>query len=159
MSTLDDDIGSLRSTRGVNVFDQLDDQNDDAKSVKNLAHRYSNKKKKTKPIKESGTKSKEGTDDDMLDLLIKNKTICNYSGCKKNIKLLGQTCQFCSKLFCLSHHHAELHGCGEEAKMAARKEKASQLKTLNDSKRTHLQKRLEKNITDLKSKRQPKKKQ
>ena len=95
-----------------------------------------------------------------MDQCIKNNNICGYHGCNKNIKLLGQTCKFCHNLFCLSHHQAELHGCGEEAKIAAKKEsvqQASQFKKLNSSKRTHLQQKLEKNINDLKTKRQPKK--
>ena len=140
---------------------QLDDQKSDVKSVRNDVTRK-HKKKKPKSVKGSESKVKEVNDDDLLDLCIKNNDICGYSGCKKNIKLLGQTCRFCCKLFCLSHHQAELHGCGEEAKIAARKEslqQAVQFKTLNNSKRKSLQKQLERNINDLKTKRQPKKQQ
>ena len=161
--TVDDDIPSSRTLTGKNIFCELDDQNTGVSSVRSVTHKHSgSKKKKPKSVKESETKSKEDNDDDLLDLCIKNNSVCNYSGCKKNIKLLGQTCQFCCKLFCLSHHQAELHGCGEEAKIAARKEslqQISQVKTLNNSKRKCLQKRLEKNINDLKSQRQPKKQQ
>lgn len=90
-------------------------------------------------------------------MCIQNNNTCSYSGCKKNIKLLGQTCKFCCKLFCLSHHQAELHGCGEEAKIAARKETLQQVSQCSNSKRSCLHKRLENNIKDLKSKRQSKK--
>ena len=108
-------------------------------------------------MRESKIKGKEHNDDDLLDLYVQNNNTCGYSGCKKNIKLFGQTCKFCCKLFCLSHHQAELHGCGEEAKIAARKETLQQASRCNYSKRSSLQKMLENNIKDLKSKRQSKK--
>ena len=160
--TADDDAVTERSLTGKSMLYQLNDQNSDVKSVRNdVTHKR--KKKKPKSLNRGEIKVKESNnDDDLLDLYIKNNDICSYSGCKKNIKLLGQTCKFCCKLFCLSHYQAELHGCGEEAKIAARKEslqQASQFRALNHSKRKCLQKQLEKNINDLKSKRQPKKQQ
>ena len=157
-ASVDGDNASSGSLTEKNTFAQLEDQ---YSVVKSVTSKHSNsKKKKFKPKKESEIKCKVENNDDLLDLCIKSNNTCSYSDCKKNIKLLGQTCKFCYKLFCLSHHQAELHGCGEEAKKAARKENLEQLsqyKTLSHSKRNCLQKRLERNINDLKTKRQPKK--
>jgi len=60
-------------------------------------------------------------------------------------------------LFCISHHQAEIHGCGKEAKVEARKESLQQFthpKTLNVTQRAQLHNKLEKNLRDMKSKRQ-----
>ena len=118
------------------------------------------KKKKSKSARKAKENQEtEKDDDEILDLCIKKNDCCSYSGCKKSVKLLGQTCKFCCKLFCISHHQAEIHGCGEDAKIAARKESLRQLtqpKVLNATKRAQLQHRLKKNLDDFKSERQSK---
>jgi ATP-dependent RNA/DNA helicase IGHMBP2 len=58
--------------------------------------------------------------DELLDLFQKSNNVCNFKGCKVLVKTLGQNCEFCSNRFCLQHSLAEIHGCGDEAKKAAR---------------------------------------
>ena len=147
----------------TNLFCQLDNQ--EVIPVGKVSHKPlgSSRKEKSKSTSKTTTtkenKVVEKDDDEIPDLCIKKNNCCSYSGCKKSIKLLGQTCKFCCKLFCISHHQAEIHGCGEEAKVAARKESLRQFahpKTLNVTKRAQLHNKLEKNLRDQKSKRQSK---
>ena len=42
--------------------------------------------------------------------------------CKDNLSLISLQCDFCLRRFCLAHHQAELHGCGDVAKKAARQQ-------------------------------------
>jgi len=143
----------------TNLFYQLDSQ--EFKPVKKKSHKPNGKEKSKSTLKTTSKNNKvvEKDDDEILDLCIKKNDCCSYPGCKKNIKLLGQTCKFCCKLFCISHHQAEIHGCGKEAKVEAKKESLIQFthpKTLNVTKQAQLHKKLENNLRDMKSKRQSK---
>ena len=42
--------------------------------------------------------------------------------CKASLSLIGLQCDFCLRRFCLTHHQAEVHGCGEEAKRMAHRQ-------------------------------------
>jgi len=46
---------------------------------------------------------------------------CGMRGCKvKNIEMMGRICPHCKLRYCHAHGMAELHGCGADAKVAAR---------------------------------------
>ena len=59
--------------------------------------------------------------DELLRLADKMNNVCNLKGCKTNIHVLGQECEFCNRRFCLSHHMAEIHGCGDAVRAKAKK--------------------------------------
>ncbi len=40
--------------------------------------------------------------------------------CNVSTALLGATCKHCKERFCLAHAQAEVHGCGPDARKAAR---------------------------------------
>lgn len=46
---------------------------------------------------------------------------CMYKGCGKNITILGRSCKFCNAGFCMNHILAEVHGCGDKARVEARR--------------------------------------
>ncbi|GAQ91183.1 hypothetical protein KFL_007390070 [Klebsormidium nitens] len=66
-----------------------------------------------------------GNGDD-LDVVLQelqiDNSVCADKSCKKNVILLGQVCKLCKLKFCLTHGLPEAHGCGADAKKAARKE-------------------------------------
>ena len=63
-------------------------------------------------------------DDDMalLDALIAESKSCPVKGCAKSTTATGATCPFCHLRFCYAHGQAEVHGCGDAARAAARRE-------------------------------------
>ncbi len=84
------------------------------------------KKKKKKSLGNSNNKNLEGDEDDVvLDALIAEKKdgTCHFSGCKVVTSLISvyTTCRHCGFAHCTSHALAEIHGCGDKAKAAARK--------------------------------------
>lgn len=105
-------------------------------------------------------------DDELLDAAIKLSGICHHPGCKENVKLIHSDCQYCLERFCMKHALAEIHGCGDKARAAARKEtvtKAKEIKAtggqgiqgsgLKDWQRSSLQAKLHKKVEDQKSQR------
>jgi hypothetical protein len=84
--------------------------------------------KSTKPKSAKKTKAKKGEEDDddddkLLESFSRLNTVCNNDGCKLKTTLLWSDCDHCRLRFCLGHGHGlpEAHGCGDEAKKAARK--------------------------------------
>ncbi len=65
-----------------------------------------------------------GGDDDMalLDALIAESKSCPAKGCSKSTASTGATCGFCHLRFCYAHAQGEVHGCGDAARAAARRE-------------------------------------
>jgi hypothetical protein len=127
-------------------------------------------------------------DDELLDAIIKNSYvrctsffislivltilvcsfhsgICHFPGCKENVKLIHSDCHYCLERFCMKHALAEVHGCGDLARSAARRETVSKAKeikatggkslqgnaNLKDWQRSSLQGRLQKKIDEQKS--------
>lgn len=82
--------------------------------------------RKKKPHKSNRKKSnlhdKEETDEELLDNAIQANKSCSIAGCNKFISVLGRTCHYCKQLFCLEHNMPELHGCGNAAHIAARRQ-------------------------------------
>ncbi|KAH0621033.1 hypothetical protein JD844_022038 [Phrynosoma platyrhinos] len=107
--------------------------------------------------------------DAMISAAIKADNTCGFSKCKASITTLGQLCLHCNKRYCLSHHIPEIHGCGEKAKAHARHKisregvlypgSGSKDKSLDPAKRAHLQRRLDKKLSELTSQRKSKKKE
>jgi len=83
--------------------------------------------------------------------------VCSYTTCKTPLSLLGQQCQFCARLFCLTHFMPEIHGCGDAVRRQTRS--ASLLsaipkaKKVDATKRANLQKKLDQKIRNLSTKR------
>ena len=121
-------------------------------------------KKDTKKIVQAktGSKEKKKADEDDVDALIaqftKVDSICSFEKCKGSVLTLGQKCKFCARMFCLKHGLAEVHGCGEAAKVDARKafeESAGKAKTrpLNDIQKKYVKKKLNEKIVSMEKKR------
>ncbi|NXI56402.1 SMBP2 protein, partial [Chloroceryle aenea] len=134
----------------------------------------SRKKNKRKGKGEAAAKSSaDGAVEDDIDALIsaaiRADSTCGFPRCKASVTTLGQLCLHCSKRYCLSHHVPEVHGCGDKAKAQARQRvsreghlqpgSGSKDKSLDPDKRAHLQRRLEKKLSELTSQRKSKKKE
>ncbi|XP_066043262.1 DNA-binding protein SMUBP-2 [Chamaea fasciata] len=106
--------------------------------------------------------------DALISAAIEADRTCGFPCCKASVTTLGQLCHHCQRLFCLSHHIPEVHGCGEKAKAQARQRisregvlypgSGSKDKSLDPAKRAHLQRRLDKKLSELTSQRKGKKK-
>ncbi|NWH91040.1 SMBP2 protein, partial [Aegithalos caudatus] len=106
--------------------------------------------------------------DALISAAIEADRTCGFPRCKASVTTLGQLCHHCQRLFCLSHHIPEVHGCGEKAKAHARQRisregllypgSGSKDKALDPAKRAHLQRRLDKKLSELTSQRKGKKK-
>lgn len=117
------------------------------------------------PKLDSDSNKKEEEDvDKILSEFRQMDGICNYATCRTAITLLGQLCQQCNRRFCLSHHLPEVHGCGDAVRRQVRSmtiqqgfisagSLAAKPKALDSAKRAHLQRRLDKKIQDMSTKR------
>ncbi|XP_042311748.1 DNA-binding protein SMUBP-2-like [Sceloporus undulatus] len=125
---------------------------------------------KGKPSIKTRTESVPEEDfDAMISAAIKADNTCGFFKCKASITTLGQLCLHCNKRYCLSHLIPEIHGCGEKAKAHARQRisregilypgSGSKDKSLDPTKRAHLQRRLDKKLSELTSQRKSKKKE
>ncbi|XP_019632697.1 PREDICTED: DNA-binding protein SMUBP-2-like [Branchiostoma belcheri] len=141
---------------------------------KNSSSRQENKRRPKSGKKKQGGKNmlddKEDENDDLDALLarvVKEDHSCHYERCKNSVATVGQFCVHCRKLYCLSHHMPEVHGCGADAHMEARaklskdtivegKLYAGSKKKLKPEQRAYLQRKLDKKLTDMEEKRQPK---
>ncbi|NWV90974.1 SMBP2 protein, partial [Machaerirhynchus nigripectus] len=106
--------------------------------------------------------------DALIAAAIEADRTCGFPRCKASVTTLGQLCHHCQRLFCLSHHIPEAHGCGDKAKAHARQRisregvlypgSGPKDKSLDPAKRAHLQRRLDKKLSELTSQRKGKKK-
>ncbi|KAG8195271.1 hypothetical protein JTE90_028422 [Oedothorax gibbosus] len=129
-------------------------------------------KKKKKPTKPKSNPKQEEEEEEDFDALInqvmKEDKTCFYKNCKCSILVLAQLCKFCNKRFCCSHFIPEAHGCGDAAKMHARAQirkdgvlyagSGKPQKKVDPIKHNYLQKKLDKKLTEMSSKRKPQKK-
>ncbi|XP_078665044.1 DNA-binding protein SMUBP-2-like isoform X2 [Branchiostoma floridae x Branchiostoma belcheri] len=141
---------------------------------KNPSSKQENKRRPKSGKKKQGGKNvqdnKEDENDDLDALLarvVKEDHSCHYERCKNSVATVGQFCVHCRKLYCLSHHMPEVHGCGADAHMEARaklskdtivegKLYAGSKKKLRPEQRAYLQRKLDKKLTGMEEKRQPK---
>ncbi|XP_075568018.1 DNA-binding protein SMUBP-2 isoform X2 [Pelecanus crispus] len=106
--------------------------------------------------------------DALISAAVKADNTCSFPRCKASVTTLGQLCLHCKRCYCLSHHIPEVHGCGEKAKAHARQRisgegvlypgSGSKDKSLDPARRAHLQRRLDKKLSELTSQRKSKKK-
>ncbi|NXQ24054.1 SMBP2 protein, partial [Alaudala cheleensis] len=131
--------------------------------------RGSRKKDKSEAKGKAAIGSVAGEDfDALISAAIEADRTCGFPRCKASVTTLGQLCQHCQRLFCLSHHIPEVHGCGDKARAHARQRisregvlhpgSGSKDKSLDPAKRAHLQRRLDKKLSELTSQRKGKKK-
>ncbi|XP_053800512.1 DNA-binding protein SMUBP-2 [Vidua chalybeata] len=127
------------------------------------------KKDKSEAKGKPAIRSTSGEDfDALISAAIKADRTCGFPHCKASVTTLGQLCHHCQRLFCLSHHIPEVHGCGEKAKAQARQRisregilypgSGSKDKSLDPARRAHLQRRLDQKLSELTSQRKGKKK-
>lgn len=127
---------------------------------------------KLKDVKKISLKEnlKESTEDDFDSLIaaaIKLDNSCAFIKCKVKTHVLGQTCKFCGHRFCMSHGMPEIHGCGQLAKIQARITLSKEgkiypgsgvpTKKIDPNKRMHLERKLNKKITEMSNHRKWKK--
>ncbi|KAM6067753.1 DNA-binding protein SMUBP-2 isoform 2-T2 [Theristicus caerulescens] len=126
-------------------------------------------KAKGKPAVRSGADSMVEEDiDALISAAVKADNTCSFPSCKASVTTLGQLCLHCNRCYCLSHHIPEVHGCGEKARAHARQRisregvlypgSGSKDKSLDPARRAHLQRRLDKKLSELTSQRKSKKK-
>ncbi len=78
------------------------------------------KKEKAK-VKDSVALPAEEDFDALIAAAVKENTTCAFKKCKTLTATLGHNCEFCAKRFCLGHQMPEIHGCGAQAKVQARR--------------------------------------
>ncbi|NWU23729.1 SMBP2 protein, partial [Dyaphorophyia castanea] len=131
--------------------------------------RGSRKKDKSEAKGKPAVGSAAGEDfDALISAAIEADRTCGFPRCKASVTTLGQLCLHCQRLFCLSHHIPEAHGCGDKAKAHARQRisregllypgSGPKDTALDPAKRAHLQRRLDKKLSELTSQRKGKKK-
>lgn len=107
------------------------------------------KKKTPKKVKLKPVMKNVNKDDDfdaLVEAAIAADNHCAMNHCKKLVGTLGLLCQHCRRRFCFSHQMPELHGCGHEARVAARQEFRSPPKGSGGSKKALKQELLRKKL-------------
>ncbi|XP_052828218.1 DNA-binding protein SMUBP-2 [Octopus bimaculoides] len=129
-------------------------------------------KTKVKAKSDKMTKALNNVDPDDFDALISaamevnNK--CSFPKCKEKTHVLRIHCEFCRLHYCISHSMPEIHGCGAEAKVQARKiisrdgviysGSGVPSKLPNAVKSARLQSKLDKKLTEMSDQRKQKQK-
>ncbi|NWY53210.1 SMBP2 protein, partial [Chionis minor] len=138
-------------------------------SLQGSSRKKDKSKAKGKPAVKSRADGVAGEDiDALISAAVEADNTCGFPRCKASVTTLGQLCLHCSRRYCLSHHVPEVHGCGEKAKAHARQRisregvlypgSGSKDKSLDPAKRAHLQRCLDKKLSELTSQRKSKKK-
>lgn len=100
--------------------------------------------------------------DELIAEMTKADSTCKFPKCSKNISLLGVQCPFCKQHYCVEHSLAEVHGCGEAARLHSHREHREARSTKSASttsvKRSQLQMKLKKKLDEKTTARQSKKK-
>ncbi|XP_074599433.1 DNA-binding protein SMUBP-2-like [Brevipalpus obovatus] len=106
--------------------------------------------------------------DDIVEMVQKLDAVCFYINCSTKTKTLGQNCMFCMKRFCLTHSMPEIHGCGTAVRNYARSQVRKEGKIYPGTgqpnhlpdpfTRAGLERKLNKKLEAIVSKRKPKKK-
>lgn len=116
---------------------------------KNAKSQQSTKKK---PIVENDKGDEDF--DELVAEFTKVDSKCSHEKCRASVLILKQYCDFCGKTYCLKHGLAEVHGCGQAAKIhAQRKAKESYqkqpVKKLNVVQKNYVKRKLEKKISEM----------
>jgi ATP-dependent RNA/DNA helicase IGHMBP2 len=118
---------------------------------------------KSKKAKQSKKKKKAEEEEEDIDRLLasfdKIDNVCNAEGCKTKLVTLATQCDFCRLRFCIGHGLPEVHGCGDAAKVYARRQLANDGKLYPGSgrpnfkpdpaKKAQMQRKLDKKLADL----------
>ena len=125
--------------------------------------RYSAQNDHKRKVQSKGNrKEKKKTAEEDVDALIaefaKGDSTCRFDSCKNSVLTLGQKCKFCTRTFCLKHGLAEVHGCGEAAKVDARRSfernnQKARTRALNDTQKNYVKKKLNEKIVEMEKKR------
>lgn len=126
----------------------------------------SSSKKKKQKAKSKGSSASAASnftlESDDFDTIVeearKQDSVCAMPACKKALGLLGRPCEFCRRGFCLTHLQAEVHGCGDAARQAARRQAGTTSKSTSAKKTAQLQKKLHAQIDKKEQQRSAKKK-
>lgn len=78
--------------------------------AKAAATTTSDESKKSKVKKNKLECVKSDDFDELINVCNELNNVCNYVGCKTKVQVLGQTCTYCRRRFCLTHSLAEVHG-------------------------------------------------
>ena len=123
-------------------------------------------KNKKKEAKVKNDHAGEDDFDSLCDQFQKLDKVCNFPKCKVLVATIGVNCKFCGLRFCLNHSMAEVHGCGEEARKAARQQISREGRLVPGSgavqhkpdreKRAQLEKRLDKKLLEKNEQRKTK---
>ncbi|GAB6029019.1 DNA-binding protein SMUBP-2 [Chamberlinius hualienensis] len=121
------------------------------------------KSKKSAGIQQINPEQEHEDLNDVFNEFVSKNNICCYKLCKTSTAVLRQICALCGRHFCFSHSLPEVHGCGDAAKVEARKnafrnfEKDKfasttfgQIKSVN---RKTLERKLDKKLGELNDKR------
>ena len=134
--------------------------------------------KKTGGKKQQQNKAEEEEDiDSILNEFKQLHTTCSYGTtphgtapnaqqkCKKSIKIMGQKCEFCGHVYCLTHHMAEVHGCGDAVRVKARRDNVqygaacgsgAKPKVMKSAAKAHAQRKLDKRLDEMQKERKKK---
>ncbi|GAM26146.1 hypothetical protein SAMD00019534_093210 [Acytostelium subglobosum LB1] len=80
--------------------------------------------------------------------------VCGVKNCTANVILLGRICEFCLRKYCNQHALFEIHGCGAQAKLKARKDWFDAYAKSSKDEKTH--NKLQQAIQDAESTRRKK---
>ncbi|NXN97066.1 SMBP2 protein, partial [Rhinopomastus cyanomelas] len=116
-----------------------------------------------------GQVAASGAEEDLDALIaaaVHADSACGFPRCRAGAAVLGQLCPHCHRRYCFDHHVPEVHGCGAQAKAQARQRirregvlrpgGGSRERALDAAARAHLQRRLDKKLSDLSSRRKSK---
>ena len=154
----------LHSLRCEQYLKSKTGQSDKTERQEETTSRPTSKPRKTSAkTKPSTAKHPEEDFEKLLASFTKLDTQCAFDACKQSVRTLGQTCKCCEKIYCLSHHIPEVHGCGEAAKLRARqlagKPKGAKPKALGATRKAQLHKKLDKKLDEMSEQRKTKKKE
>lgn len=100
--------------------------------------------------------------DELIAEMTKADSTCKFPKCSKSVSLLGVQCLFCKQHYCVEHSLAEVHGCGEAARLHSRREhreiRSTKSAGATGVKRSQLEMKLKKKLDEKTTARQTKKK-
>lgn len=134
------------------------------KTKKNQKKKEAVNGEKTKKKKEV-EKTEFQTEDELLEREIsaKKEGLCHFADCAEKLTLihLHMVCRHCKCAYCHAHSLAEVHGCAEKAKIAARQEwlmKSAQGQSMTAAKKQVLKNVLKTKLKEKAAARAPQKK-
>ena len=100
-----------------------------SKKVKNnekVIKPIENPKKPSNKCKKASKVEEDEDEDEYLNKMIELNKSCNFFSytkvqCTKNVHLISHICEYCNKIYCMSHATPEIHGCGDKASYYAHK--------------------------------------